>query len=155
MSKKITKQQLKLKQAQEDKKFNRILNISFIFLIVCVISILSFYTYRCETIFSYRKLAWYGKAIPKEWICMNGNTLQLHQSSKVEYQQKEYNFCRQQCFDHFVLHLPIASITTDAFSKDTILKSEAIIGLKERGSNVIVYFNNKETFGNYYNRKIR
>jgi len=152
MSKKISKQQLKLKQAQEDKKFYRILKISFFFLVVSVVTVLIFYTYHCETSFLYRKWAWYGKPIPREWICMNGNNLQLHKSTKVEYKNNEYNFCSQHCFDHLVKHFSEVSMTIDAFSKDTILKAEAIMGVKEKGSNLIVYFKNEDTFEKYYRK---
>ena len=67
MNKKQRKQQQLEQKSLEDKKFNRVLIISFSVSIIMVVSILMFYTYRCETTFLYRKWAWYGKPIPNEW----------------------------------------------------------------------------------------
>jgi hypothetical protein len=150
MNKKQIKQQQIKQKALEDKKFNRISLFSFISLIIVVVSILTFYTYGCETKFSYRQWAWYGKKIPSEWVCMNGNNLQLHKSSQIEYKQDIYYFCSQNCFNHLVNHYSKVSTIQDAFSGDTILKADAIIGLKEKGQPFIVYFENKQTFKKYY-----
>ena len=152
MKKQRKQQQLKQK-AREDKKFNRVLIISFCVSIIMVVSVLMFYTYRCETTFLYRKWAWYGKPIPNEWICMNGNNLQLHKSSKAMHKNKAYYLCSQHCFDHLFYHYNEVSMTLDAYSKDTINKAEAIIGLKARGSDLIVYFRNEETFEKYYDKR--
>lgn len=153
MNKKQRKQQQLEQKSLENKKFNRVLIISFCVSIIMVVSALLFYTYRCETRFLYRKWAWYGKPITNEWICMNGNNLQLHKSSKVMYKNKTFNFCSQHCFDHLVHHYNEVSMTVDAYSKDTIYKAEAISGLKARGSDLILYFKDEETFEKYYEQK--
>jgi hypothetical protein len=38
----------------------------------------------------------------------------------------------------------------DAFSGDSINKSEALIGLKDKGKPELVFFKNEETFNHYY-----
>ncbi len=148
--KKLSKHQLREKQEIEYKKFNRTLIISFSILIVVTFSVLTFYTYGCDTKFLYHKWAWYGKEIPGEWACMNGNNLQIHKTSKVVYNDKVYYFCSQKCFNHLVNHFTKVAMVRDAFSGDSINKSEALIGLKDKGKPELVFFKNEETFNHYY-----
>jgi YHS domain-containing protein len=148
--KKLSKQQLQENQIIEDKKFNRILIISFSLLVITVVSVLTFYTYGCDTRFLYHKWAWYGKEIPGEWACMNGNNLTLHKSLKVAYNNKAYYFCSQECFNHLVKHFTEVAMVPDAYSGDSINKADALIGLKEKGKPELVYFKNAETLSRYY-----
>ena len=148
--KKLSKQQLLENQKIENKNFNRILIISFSLLIIMAVSVLTFYTYGCETRFFYHKWAWYGKVIPGEWACMNGNNLQLHKTAKVTYNDKLYYFCNQHCFNHMVKKFRKVAMVPDAFSGDSINKADALIGLKEKGEPELVYFKNEETLNQYY-----
>ena len=148
--KKLSNQQLQENQKVENRKFNRILIIGFSLLAVMMVSILTFYTYGCETRFLYHKWAWYGKEIPGEWACMNGDNLQLHKSSKAVYKNTAYYFCSQECFNHLAKHFTEVAIIPDAFSGDSINKAEALIGLKEKGKPELVYFKNEETLNQYY-----
>ena len=147
---KLTKKELQERQIIEDKKFNRTMLISFSLLVVLIISILTFYTYWCDTKYAYRQYALYGKEIPLDLVCMNGNNLQIHESSKESYQGKTYYFCSQDCYNHFVNHFRQDAFIPDAFSGDTICKADALIGLKNRGEPQVVYFKNKKTFSQYY-----
>jgi len=131
--KKLSKQQLREKQKIEDKKFNRNLIIGFSILIVTAVSILTFYTYRCDTRFFYHKWAWYGKLIPGEWVCMNSDNLQLHNTTKIAYKNNVYYFCSQHCFNHLTKHFTEVAIVPDAFSGNSINKANALIGFKEKG----------------------
>lgn len=150
MNKKQRKQ-LQLEQKYlEDKKFNRISLFSFIFFTIVIASTLTFYTYGCETKFSFRKWAWYGKRIPSEWVCMSGDNLQLHKPSRIEYRKNTYYICSQTCFNHLVNHFSKVSIIQDAFTGDTIPKTNAIVGLKDIGQPLIVYFKNERNFEKYY-----
>jgi len=87
-SKKLSKIQLQEKQIIHDRKFNKTMLISFSFLFLFIVSILMFYTYGHDTRFLYRKFALYGKEIPGKMVCMNGNSLQFHESSKEVYDSK-------------------------------------------------------------------
>ncbi len=127
--------------------------ISFSILFLCLLSILIFYTYRCDTRLTWRKMDWYGKVVPKNWICMDGDILQIHESTKAVFEDKIYYFCSQECFNHLVKHFREVAITPDAYSGDSINKSVAIIGLKERGKPELVYFKNERNFKNYYETK--
>lgn len=151
--KKLSKQQLREKQQIEDKKFNKILIISFSLLMVVTIPILTFYTYGCETRFFYHKWAWYSKIIPNEWACMDGDNLQLHKTSKFDYNNNIYNFCSQNCYNHMIKQFTKVAIVPDAFSGDSINKADALIGLKEKGEPELVYFKNEQTFKRYYEQK--
>ena len=147
---KLTKKELQERQIIEDKKFNRIMLISFSILTVLTISVFVFYTYWCDTKYAYRQYALYGKEIPLDLVCMNGNNLQIHESSKESYQGKTYYFCSQDCYNHLVNHFQKVAFIPDAFSGDTICKADALIGLKNRGKPQVVYFKNKKTFSQYY-----
>ena len=98
-------------------------------------------------------MAWYGKVVPKNWICMNGDNLQIHESTKAVFDDKIYYFCSQQCFNHLAKHFRKVAIVADAVSGDSINKSDAIIGLKKRNKPELVYFRNKENFKEYYESK--
>lgn len=149
-SKKVSKKQLQEKQISENRRFNRILMISFSVLISGLMSILIFYTYQCDTRLAWRKVVWHGKVVPKNWICMNGDNLLIHQSTSAVFEDKTYYFCSKSCYNHLVKHLRKVAITPDAFSGDSINKSDAIIGLKEKGKPELVYFKNEQNFKNYY-----
>ncbi len=127
--------------------------ISFGILFIGVLFVLVFYTYGCDTRFLYHKWAWYGKEIPGEWACMNGDNLPLHKSSKAAYKNKAYYFCSRKCFNHMVSHFTEVAMIPDAFSGDSINKSDALIGLKEKGKPELVYFKNKQTMNKYYEQK--
>lgn len=147
---KLTKQELQKRKLIEDKKFNRILLMSFGLLVVLIISFLVFYTYRCETTFTFRQYALYGKKIPGELVCMNGNRLEIHESLKLSYQSKAYYFCSQECYNQLLNNYRKVAFITDAVTGDTICKADALIGLKNRGKPEIVYFENEKTFNRYY-----
>ena len=147
---KLTKKEFQERQIIENKKFNKILLISFSILIVLIISVLVFYTYWCDTKYAYRQYALYGKEIPFDLVCMNGNNLQIHESSKESYQGKVYFLCSKACYNHLVNHFRQDAFIPDAFSGDTICKADALIGLKNRGEPQVVYFKNKKTFNQYY-----
>ncbi len=73
--KRLSKQQLFEKQRLDEKKFNRTMLISFSILFLGAISILLFRVYLCDTRFAWHKIAWYGKVVPDNWVCMNGDNL--------------------------------------------------------------------------------
>lgn len=127
--------------------------ISFSILFLGTISILLFRVYLCDTRFAWHKIAWYGKVVPDNWACMNGDNLQIHESTKAVFEDKTYYFCSQECFNRLVNHFRRVAITPDAFSGDSINKADAIIGLKTRNKQEVVYFKNKQNFKKYYESK--
>ena len=91
--KKLTKRELRERQVFEDKKFNKTLLISFSSLFVFVIFYLVFHTFWHDTKYIYGQYALYGKPIPAELVCMNGNKLLNHTGKKLLYKGKTYFFC--------------------------------------------------------------
>lgn len=81
---------------------------------------------------------------------MNEDNLQIHECTKALFDNKVYYFCSQQCFNHLAKHFKEVAIVADAFSGDSINKSDAIIGLKEKGQPELAYFKNKQNFKKYY-----
>ena len=148
--KKLTKRELRERQIFEDKKNKRTLRISFGLLFVFIILYLVFHTFWYDTKFAYRKYALYGKEVPTELVCMNGDKLLNHKSLKLSYKGKDYFFCNRGCYDHLVNHFQEDAFTPDPFSGDTICKAAALLGLKNRGNPDIVYFQNIKTFNQYY-----
>lgn len=152
--KKLNKQQLLENQNLENKKFNRAILVSFSILFISIVSILVFYTYRCETRFVWHKWSWYGKKVPVEWTCINGKYLQIHKSVKMEYNGKSYYFCGQKCYNHFISHIQEKEYkVADSFSGDSIYKETAIIGLKIKGEAELVFFKNTSSFEKYYSKQ--
>jgi len=151
--KKLTKKELQERQIIEDKKFNRILLISFSSLFVFIILYLVFHTFWYDTKYAYRQYALFGKEVPTELVCMNGDKLINHKSKRIDYKGKTYFFCNQNCYDDLVSHFREDAFSPDAFSGDTICKADALIGLKTRGEPEIVYFKNRNNFNQYYKVK--
>ncbi|MDD4637152.1 MAG: hypothetical protein PHI48_09400 [Bacteroidales bacterium] len=148
--KKLTKRELRERQVFEDKKFNRTLLICFSSLFIFIIFYLVFHTFWHDTKYTYRQYALYGKQVPAELVCMNGDKLLKHESIKLSYKGKKYSFCNQDCYDHFVDHFTEDAFISDPLSGDTICKAAALLGLKNRGNPDIVYFQNIKTFNQYY-----
>ncbi len=148
--KKLTKRELRERQVFEDKKFNRTLLISFSSLFVFIIFYLVFHTFWHDTKYTYRQYALYGKQVPAELVCMNGDKLLKHESIKFSYKGKKYSFCNQDCYDHFVNHFTEDAFISDPLSGDTICKADALLGLKNQGNPEIVYFQNLKTFNQFY-----
>nr|WP_321520782.1 hypothetical protein [uncultured Macellibacteroides sp.] len=147
---KLTKRELRERQVFEDKKFNRTLLISFSSLFVFIIFYLVFHTFWHDTKYTYRQYALYGKQVPAELVCMNGDKLLKHESIKLSYKGKKYSFCNQDCYDHFVNHFTEDAFISDPLSGDTICKADALLGLKNQGNPEIVYFQNLKTFNQFY-----
>lgn len=151
--KRLSKQQLREKQKLDDKKFNKTMLISFGIVFILVLWVLVFYTCWCDTRLTWRKIAWYDKEVPGNRTCMNGNNLQIHESTKTVYKNKTYYFCSQKCFNHLVKHFEEVAIVVDAISGDSINKADAIIGLKKRNITELVSFKNKQNFKKYYEHR--
>jgi len=153
VNKKLTKKQLQEKQLLEDKKFRKHMIIGFSLLLMVAIVVLVFFLYWCDTKFFYRSYSLYGDEIPHNLICMNGNKLEHHESVQFIYNANVFYACSEKCKEHIFRHYDKVAFVADAFSGDTICKSDALIALKERGKPDIVYFKNMQNLKNYYAAK--
>ncbi|MFY9153789.1 MAG: hypothetical protein WAO52_17350 [Prolixibacteraceae bacterium] len=152
---KLTKKELQERKIIENKKFNKTILISMGLLFLVVIIINVFFTFWCDTKYEYRKMALYGKEIRPELVCVNHNSLQYDETSKIIYEGKTYFICSSKCSQHLINHPQEVIFIADAFSGDTICKADALMGFKERGSHLIVYFKNRTNFNNYYASKTK
>lgn len=109
--------------------------------------------YRCDVSFAFRKFNWYEKELSPELICMNEDKLKHHPSVSFKFQDKVYYACTTACIKHLKTCEENIYMTKDSFSGKIILKSDAIYGLKSKGSADIAYFTNKQNFDLYYSGK--
>ncbi len=149
---KITKKEVQEKLHAENRKFNRIIQMSFSLLLLLIVSVLVFYTYWTDSKYTFRKIALYGKIIPDSLICMDGDILLHHESTEVILKDKSYFFCSDECSGHLTKHFKELALSVDAYSGDTIWKADALIGLKKRGSPEVVYFRSYSNFEKYYQK---
>ena len=151
--KKLSKEYLRKKQLLDNKKFNKSMLISFTILFLIIFTILIFYTYRCDTLFFYRTRVLYGKEVPPELVCFSDNKMQYHETIQIEHNNKIFYICSNSCKHNLTSRFSKVALTLDAFSGDTIYKSNAIIGLEKKRNPKVVYFKNKVTFNQYYRKK--
>ncbi|MDD2280974.1 MAG: hypothetical protein PHT23_04965 [Bacteroidales bacterium] len=147
---KLTKKELRERQVIDGKQLKRTLLVSFGLFFVLAIFYNVFIVFGHDTKYAYRKYALYGKQVPAELVCMDGDKLIYHKSIKLSYNGKNYFFCSQDCYDYFVNHFQKNAFIPDSFSGDNICKADALIGLRNRGEPEIVYFQNRKTFDQYY-----
>jgi hypothetical protein len=151
----LREKQLKEKRIQEDKKFFKRLIIGFGSLLLLLGIILVFVTYWCDSKYYYRKTMLYGKEIKEKLICMNGNALAYHETIKFSVNRKVFYACGEGCRKTITNHYDSIAFAADAFSGDTICKSNAIVGLAERGDSRVIYFKSIQNFDKYYQTEKR
>jgi hypothetical protein len=76
-----------------------------------------------------------------------------HESSEIELNAKVFYVCSHNCHQHLIEYYQEHAFTTDAYSGDSICKAGAVIGLKEKGEPIVVYFKSKVTMNKYYEQK--
>lgn len=150
---KQAKKKLQEKLILEDKKFNRTLLIRFCLSYIVIISYWVFCVYWQDTKYDYLQYALYGKEVPNEFVCMNGDKLLKHKSIKIRYKGKIYTFCSKNCYNYHINHFQKNAFISDPFSGKTICKANALIGLKNPGKPEIIYFQNIKAFNQYYKLK--
>ena len=151
--KKLNKQQLREKKKIEDKRFMKSLLVRFGILFLLLGLILVFVTYWCDTRYTFRKYALYGKELSFKLICMHHNKLTYHESVEFEYDGGTFYVCSDHCQKAITNNYSEEAFIADTYSEDTVRKCDAIIGLKERGEPNVLYFTNKQNFEKYYKVK--
>lgn len=148
--KKLSKQQIREKQALEDKKFSKNLRKAMIGLMVVAVLVNIFYIHWCDTKFFIRKHLLFGKKINPCLVCESDDNLKYHNSNAITLSSETYYVCSAKCQHLLSEHFNEYAKTIDALTGDSILKAKAIIGLKVKGESPIVYFKNEQNFKNYY-----
>jgi len=149
--KKPTKKQIiRKKKLESDKRFRKFLINGVVISAICMFLFYAFVVKRCDTLLLISSYMLYGKQIDPECICHAENRLKEHKTSVLKYSKNTFYVCGSGCCHRIEKHYQKYAFTIDAVSGDSILKSNAIIGLKERGKPEIVYFDSKTTFNEYY-----
>lgn len=147
------KQSKKLVVAQqraEDRRFNRRLALSFSLIFFCIVLILVFFTYWCDTRYAYRMYSLYGKRVPPTMACFAENILREHETQLLKTSKGAVYVCSMHCRVWIGRNLERAVYAEDAFSHEPLVKSSSIIGLQKRGEPQLVYFKNDRNFKRYY-----
>lgn len=152
-SKKHKKQFNHLRQIESEKQFRRYTIYGFLISLFLLLLFYAFVVMRCETLFLIRSYISYGNQITPESTCLAENKLKQHNTLVLNCNGNVFYVCGCSCAHFIEKHYMKNAFTTDAVSGDTILKSNAIIGLKERGDNKLVYFESQATFNKYYAEK--
>ena len=149
--KKQSKKQLKkIEKIEEEKRFKKFTIYGIIFSIVFLFLFYAFVVNWCETRLLFRSYSLYGKQIAAECTCLAENKLKQHNTLMLKCSSNFFYVCGERCAHQIEKHYLKNAYVKDAFSGDSILKSNAIIGLKEIGKPDIVYFESKTTFNRYY-----
>lgn len=152
-SKKYKKQLTQIRQIESDKQFRRYTIYGFLISLFLLLFFYAFIVMRCDTLLLIRSFRLYGNQIAPETTCLTENKLNYHNSLVLNCNGNIFYVCGSSCAHFIEKHYMKYAFTTDAFSGDTILKSNAIIGLKERGETKLVYFESQATFNKYYAEK--
>jgi len=151
-TRKISKAELIEKQLEADKRFNRRLNFWFVFLLLFFFSLLYIQQSWCVIRLKYRMHFMYGKAIHPDWVCMNGNELELHITEGHALNKFTYFVCSHECFNRISKNYQGSCFTRDTITGQTVNKADAVIGLRSKNKPDVVYFANRSSFMKYYNQ---
>jgi hypothetical protein len=152
-SKKISKKLIREKQQVTDKNFRKNMLVWFSVIMLTVVMINILYFYWCEIQYQYRLRMLYNKEVPVKLVCMHGDKLERHESTEFVFKESTFYACSTRCVNKIKNHFQGYAFTADAFSGDTISKPSSLIGLKEKGSPEVVYFQNRKNFNKYYEQK--
>jgi hypothetical protein len=155
MAKRLTKKQIREQQALEDKKFKKYLRNGALIAVLVLILVNVFFIHWCDTKHYFRKHILFGKKISSELICETENSLKHHKSKSVDVEGRIFYVCGARCKHYIVDHHEQFAFAIDPCTGESIYKADAIMGLKEKGQPIIIYFKNEETFEKYYQKKNR
>lgn len=94
----------------------------------------------------------YGKAIHPDWVCMNGNELELHATKGHALNKFTYFVCSQECYNRISGNYQGYCFVRDTVTGKEVNKANAVIGLRSKNKPELVYFANQANFLKYYNQ---
>lgn len=97
----------------------------------------------------------YGKAIHPDWVCMNGNELELHATKGHALNKFTYFVCSQECYNRISGNYQTSGFANDTITGIAVNKANAVIGLRAKNKPEVVYFANKANFLKYYNQNAK
>ncbi len=149
---KISKEEVIKRQLEADKRFNRVSIITFVSILLFLFSFLYIQQYWCELRFKYRMHFMYGKILPPDWVCMNGNELEPHITNRITLNELPYFVCSDGCYDWFSNNYQSCGFAKDTITGKLINKAKAVIGLQSKNKPEVVYFETKASFLKYYSQ---
>lgn len=139
-------------QAIADKKFFKrlvmIIGLATITILAVNFVILSW----CEIKFNYRVKYLFGKEVPRNFICMAGNVLRIHEATQVMIDGELFFACSSQCVNKLRRSSREYCLARDTITGNSVCKADAIIGFKTKKHREVLYFENQESFNKYYQK---
>jgi len=151
---KLSAKQVKEASLNKEKEIRRRIIKWFVFVTLTVLISVQLYTYWDQIKYKYRKNALYGRIIPNDLICMNGNYFMKHRTKRFAFQNKVYYMCSEYCEIALIDNYSKVAFIKDTISGKLINKADAIPGLRQKDKPAIIYFTDMENFHAYYNKKI-
>jgi len=94
----------------------------------------------------------YGKVIHPEWVCMNGNELEPHNTDSYTLNKLPYFVCSHECYNRISNNYQAFGFAKDTISGKVVNKTNAVIGLRSKNEPEVIYFANQANFLKYYNQ---
>ncbi len=149
---KLSAKQVKEANLNKEKVKRRRIIKWFILVTLFVFISVQLYTYWDQIQYKYRKNALYGKVIPADLICMNGNYFMKYKTKRFAFHDKVYYMCSESCEIALIDDYSKVAFIKDTISGRLINKSEAIPGLRQKNRPEIIYFTDMGNFHAYYNK---
>lgn len=149
---KLSARQVKEANLNKEKETRRRILKWFILVTLFVLISVQLYTYWDQIKYKYRENALYGRVIPADLICMNGNYFMTHRTKKFVFQEKVFYLCSENCEIALINNYSTVAFIKDTISGLLINKSDAIPGLRKKGKPEIIYFTDMANSQAYYNK---
>lgn len=148
---KLSTKQEKEANLLREKRTKRSIIKWFILVTLFVLISVQLYTYWDQIMYKYKKYALYGRVVPADLICMNGNYFMKHKTKKLAFHDKVYYMCSENCEIALINDYSKVAFIKDTISGLMINKADGIPGLRQKNKPEIIYFTNVENFHAYYN----
>ena len=150
---KLSARQVKEASLIKEKRTRRRIIKWFIFVTLFVLISVQLYTNWDQLKYNYRKNALYGRVIPADLICMNGNYFMKHKTKKFASQDKVFYMCSENCEIDLINDYTKVAFINDTISGILINKADAIPGFRQKNKPEIIYFTDMKNFQAYYNNE--
>lgn len=147
-----TRQVKEARLLKEKRTTRRIIKWSILVTLFVLISV-QLYTNWDQLKYKYRKNTLYGRVIPADMICMNGNYFMKHKTKKFAIKDKVFYMCSEYCEIALINDYTKVAFIKDTISGDRINKADAIPGLRQKNKPEIIYFADMGNFHTYYNNE--
>lgn len=147
-----TRQVKEARLLKEKRTTRRIIKWSILVTLFVLISV-QLYTNWDQLKYKYRKNTLYGRVIPADMICMNGNYFMKHKTKKFAIKDKVFYMCSEYCEIALINDYTKVAFIKDTISGDRINKADAIPGLLQKNKPEIIYFADMGNFHTYYNNE--